>query len=59
MSDYERGMWDMFLLVSSSWYGKQYYFLQKDGIVYSRESGSYMTVQAAYDEFLKSVKNEG
>lgn len=55
MSNYERGRWDMFELVTSVWYGKQCYFLQDTGIVYSRESGKYMKVEDAYTEFLAKV----
>ena len=63
MSDYERGQWDMFLLISSTWWGKQYYFRQevkgsKENIVYSRDSGQYMTVDAAYSEFLKRMGDD-
>ena len=45
----------MFVTISSLYHGKQYYFLQDDGIVYSRDSGRYMTVEAAYDEFFGRI----
>lgn len=53
----------MFLLISSTWWGKQYYFRQevkgsKENIVYSRDSGQYMTVDAAYSEFLKRMGDD-
>lgn len=51
MTKYEQGRWDMFDLMSCWYWGKQYYFLQDDGTVYSRYSGSYMTVEQAYREF--------
>lgn len=51
MTKYEQGRWDMFNLMSCWYWGKQYYFLQDDGTVYSRYSGSYMTVEQAYQEF--------
>ena len=51
MTKYEQGRWDMFVLMSCWYWGKQYYFLQDDGTVYSRYSGSYMTVEHAYQEF--------
>ena len=55
MSDYEKGRWDMFVEISTAWHGKQYYFLQNDGMVYSRESGFVMTPEQAYAEFTKRV----
>ena len=54
-SQYEKGEWDMFLLITSAWNGKQYYFRQDDGSVYSRESGKYLTKEEAYDEFLGQI----
>lgn len=47
--------WNMFELVTSVYYGKQYYFLQDDGLVYSRASYKYMTEDAAIDEFLDAI----
>ena len=55
MSEYERGEWEMFCLITSVWHGKQYYFMQDDGTVYSRDSGKYMTAQDAYNEFLDKI----
>lgn len=55
MSEFERGEWEMFCLITSAWYGKQYYFMQDNGIVYSRDSGKYMTAQDAYNEFLDKI----
>ena len=55
-SQYEKGEWDMFELITSAWNGKQYYFLQDDGSVYSRESGKYLTKAEAYDEFLNQIQ---
>lgn len=54
MTEHERGEWDMFVLLSSAWYGKQAYFIQypKKDTVYSRISGKYMTVQEAIKEFV-------
>ena len=54
-SQYEKGEWDMFSLITSVWHGKEYYFLQDDGRVYSRESGKYLTKDEAYDEFLGQI----
>lgn len=55
MSDYERGRWDMFELITSVYHGKQYYFLQDNDTVYSRESGEYMQREKAYSEFLDKL----
>ena len=54
-SQYEQGVWDMFSLTTSVWYGKECYFLQSDGTVYSRESGKTMSKEDAYDEFLRNI----
>ena len=53
----EQGEWDMFclILITSTWYGKACYFKQDGGIVYSRFSGKYMTVNDAINEFLKEI----
>ena len=52
MTPYEQGMWDMFSLITSAEYGKQYYFLEQHGMVYSRASHEYMTIEEAYEEYL-------
>lgn len=59
MSEYEKGEWDMFVLLSSAWWGKQYYFLQDNGIAYSRESGKYMSREEAYTEFANKIGDDG
>lgn len=53
MTEYERGQWNMFTLLSNVWYGKQAYFIQYPNMdtVYSRISGKYMTFQEAIKEF--------
>lgn len=57
--DYLDGEWDMFDLITSVYYGKQYYFLQDDGkIVYSRASGKYLSRDEAYQEFLDYISME-
>lgn len=56
LSPYEQGEWDMFNLITSVEYGKQYYFLEKNGMVYSRKSHEYMTREQAYEEYLKGWK---
>lgn len=66
MTDYERGQWDMFNLLSSAWYGKQCYFNQEsenapfpDGVVYSRLSAKYMTMDKAVIEFANKIGDDG
>lgn len=51
----EQREWDLFDLLSSAWHGKQYYFKQEDGTVYSRESCQYLTFDQAIDEFAHSL----
>ena len=43
--------WNVFDLLSSAWFGKQCYFKQDDGTVYSRASGEYLSFDQALDEF--------
>ena len=59
MTDFERGRWDMFVGMTNFYYGKQYYFLQDDGTVYSRQSGKYMSVEEAYKEFSRTLEGCG
>ena len=59
MSDFEYGQWEMFQDITNAYYWKQYYFLEDDDKVYSRESGKYMTRSEAYDEFLNTLHKEG
>lgn len=59
ISEYQRGKWDMFELITSSWGGKQIYFLGDNNIVYSRTSHQYMTIEQAYSEFLGHVGDDG
>lgn len=56
LSPYEQGEWDMFNLITSVEYGKQCYFLEKNGMVYSRKSHEYMTREQAYEEYLKGCE---
>lgn len=50
--------WEMFSLITSVWYGKQYYFMQDNGLVYSRKSHLTMTKGDALDEFLKEIEQD-
>ena len=52
---YADGEWELFTQITSAYYGKQYYFLQDDGLVYSRASNKYMTEDAAITEFLNVI----
>lgn len=52
---YEKGMWEMFELITSVYYGKQNYFLEPNDRVYSRVSTKYLTVSEAIDEFLAAI----
>lgn len=47
----ESEKWELFDLLSSAWYGKQTYFKQEDGTVYSRMSGEYLSFDQAIDAF--------
>lgn len=51
--------WELFDLLSSVWHGKQYYFKQDDGTVYSRQSCEYMTFDQAIDEFAHELTVTG
>lgn len=53
MTEFERGEFEMFELITSTYHGKQYYFLQDNGMVYSRESGKEMVMDDAVSEFLR------
>lgn len=47
--------WELFSLITSVYYGKQYYFEEWDGTVYSRLSHERMTKEAALSEFLEAI----
>lgn len=49
--------WGLFEMISSAWYGKQCYFEQNDGTVYSRLTGRYLTFEDAVKEFMGELKN--
>ena len=53
MADYDRGRWDVLYELSCAYLGKQYYFIQGGGVIYSRYSCRYMTLDDAVDEFQK------
>ena len=49
--------WELFALLSSAWYGKDCYFKQDDGTVYSRASCQYLSFDQATDEFATALTN--
>ena len=53
------GEWNMFELITSTWYGKQCYFVEGNGIVYSRVSCKHMSVDEAIKEFLGRIGDNG
>lgn len=57
-NQYEQGQWDMFCLIASAYNGKDYYFEQEDGTIYSRKTGKYLSNRdEAYKEFLNEMSN--
>lgn len=59
MTPFEQGQFDMFRLITSVWHGKQYYFLQDNGMVYSRECCKEITFAEAQKEFLGKIGDDG
>lgn len=56
---YEFGRWTMFKLISSVYYGKDCYFTQDNGTIYSRISSSYLAnIDEAVKEFLGYMEGE-
>lgn len=49
--------YEMFELISGVYFGKQYYFEEKNDMVYSRFSNSYMTKDDALSEFLDEIQS--
>ena len=58
MSQYEQGQWDMFVAITSAEYGKQCYFLDDNGFVYSRRTCKTLSVEDAYKEFFDWIESE-
>lgn len=50
--------WDVFDDLTSAYYGKQMYFTQPDGKVYSRLSCGYMTFEESLAEFREAIAKE-
>ena len=55
LDEYEQGSWDMFIRITNAYFGKQYYFMQDNGTVYSRYSGTYVTKEDAIEEFIYDI----
>jgi len=56
---YEKGEWDMFSLITSVWYGKECYFRELSGVVYSRLTNTYLaSAEKAYNEFLRRIGDD-
>lgn len=53
-----QGEWDMFQRITTAYNWKQCYFLQENGLVYSRLSHTTMTRDDAIKEFLNEVYND-
>lgn len=54
---FEDGRWDMFHLMTSVLYGKECYFRQDNGVIYSRASGKYLKdFEEAYREWQSDVE---
>ena len=47
--------WELFELITSTYYGKRYYFAEPNCLVYSRASHKYMTKGQALEEFLDGI----
>ena len=61
MTDYEKGQWDMFALITSAEYGKERFTLHtikgfKKQVAHDREDDEYMSIEAAYDKFFDEVE---
>ena len=50
--------WDVFDDLTSAYYGKQMYFTQPDGTIYSRLSCGYITFEKALAEFREAIAKE-
>ena len=55
---YRQGEWDMFELITSAWFGKQCYFEEEHGLVYSRNSCKTLSRHDAILEFLRKIGDE-
>ena len=51
--------WELFEIITSVWHGKQYYFRNEGGTVYSRASHKNMSEDDALKEFLDQIVDDG
>lgn len=59
---FKKGEFEVLDLLSSAWHGKQYYFMEYEengGIIYSRDSCKYMTLDDAISEFASRIGDDG
>ena len=54
---FKDGQWDVFKLITSTYFGKQYYFIESDGRIYSRYSQKYMSFDEAAIEFCSFISD--
>lgn len=55
-NDFERGEWSMFKRMTNFYFEKEYYFLEKNGSVYSRLSHQTLeNKETAYNEFFRHL----
>lgn len=59
MSDFNWTPYDVLVVLSGAYWGKQYYFEQDNGQIYSRDSGKYMTLDEAISEFANRIGDDG
>ena len=48
--------WELFDLITGTYYGRRFYFMQKNGLVHSVISGKELSQTEALNEFLDNVK---
>ncbi len=48
---------EVLVALSSAWAGKQIYFQEEDGFVYSRETGKTMSIPDAVQEFADKLSD--
>ena len=52
-----KDVYEMFEMISGVYFGKQYYFVDNNDMVYSRLSHSYMSKDDALNEFLNEIQS--
>ena len=55
MNEYDKGRYEALRFLSCAWYGKDCYFDEPNGIIYSRLSHQYMTLDDALMEFMREL----